>query len=36
VLGNAFEHKDLPRTVDIVASAFPFEQVKVVGLRVTD
>jgi glycosyltransferase involved in cell wall biosynthesis len=36
VLGNAFEHKDLPKTVDIIASAFPLEQFKVVGLRNTE
>jgi glycosyltransferase involved in cell wall biosynthesis len=31
LFGNAFDHKDLPRTVEILASAFPFESIKVVG-----
>jgi len=31
VFGNEYDHKDLPRTVEILASAFPFESFKVVG-----
>ena len=31
LFGNAYDHKDLPRTVEILASAFPFESFKVVG-----
>jgi glycosyltransferase involved in cell wall biosynthesis len=31
LIGNAYDHKDLPRTVEILASAFPFESFKVVG-----
>ncbi len=31
LLGNPYDHKDLPRTVEILASTFPFESFKVVG-----
>jgi glycosyltransferase involved in cell wall biosynthesis len=31
IFGNAYDHKDLERTTRIVSSAFPFEQIKVVG-----
>jgi glycosyltransferase involved in cell wall biosynthesis len=31
LFGNPYDHKDLPRTVEILASAFPFETFKVVG-----
>src|SRR5262249_27395595 len=30
LFGNAYDHKDLPRTVEILAAAFPFESFKVV------
>lgn len=32
VFGNAYDHKDLPRTIEILATAFPFERFKVVGI----
>jgi glycosyltransferase involved in cell wall biosynthesis len=31
IFGNAYDHKDLERTTRIVSSAFPFEQIKVIG-----
>jgi glycosyltransferase involved in cell wall biosynthesis len=31
LFGNPYDHKDLPRTIEILASAFPFESFKVVG-----
>jgi glycosyltransferase involved in cell wall biosynthesis len=31
LFGNGYDHKDLPRTIEILASAFPFESFKVVG-----
>jgi glycosyltransferase involved in cell wall biosynthesis len=33
LFGNAYDHKDLPRTIEIIASAFPFESFKVVGSK---
>jgi hypothetical protein len=33
VVGNAFEHKDLPRTVEILAAAFPLQNFKVIGMH---
>src|SRR5262249_28303923 len=36
LFGNAYDHKDLPRTVEILASAFPFESFKVVGFAMND
>jgi glycosyltransferase involved in cell wall biosynthesis len=34
LFGNAYDHKDLPRTIEILAAAFPFESFKVVGSEV--
>jgi glycosyltransferase involved in cell wall biosynthesis len=31
LIGNGYDHKDLPRTIEILASAFPFEAFRVVG-----
>jgi len=33
VFGNSYDHKDIPRTLNILAAAFPFEQFKVVGME---
>lgn len=35
IFGNAYHHKDLARTVEILATAFPFEKFKVVGTDTT-
>jgi glycosyltransferase involved in cell wall biosynthesis len=31
IFGNSYDHKDVPRTVEILATAFPFEHFKVIG-----
>ena len=31
VVGNSHYHKDVPRTVEMLAAAFPFRQIKVLG-----
>ena len=33
IFGNAYEHKDLERTIKIVSAAFPYERIKLVGNR---
>jgi glycosyltransferase involved in cell wall biosynthesis len=33
VIGNAYDHKDLVRTVDMLAGCFPFQRIRVVGLQ---
>ena len=33
VIGNAYDHKDLVRTVDMLAGCFPFQRIRVVGLK---
>lgn len=35
VFGNGYDHKDIPRTTEILATAFPFERFNVVGLKET-